>query len=274
MEDRILFMVFNGEIKFLQHSSMDHKEWYLSLGGNMDEYDNMIRGFIMDSKIIFFKANLNYDKEVIDFATKMGLIMKTQLNHPEYKICCGINPGQDGAKWEPILTINEEDLAGYESEEEKQKREEKEKQKEQLEQAIQHTDSGPILEFKNDVESKEFIHYATIFTLILLGVAILAKVVLISQKTLMLSSRWNVILLLGQVASFVLTIVGYQKKMSKTKIFALAASIFSIILFDLVDVIIGVLNFLFTLDQNYIIKLMSLPKKIGEFIKKKRQKKM
>ena len=54
MNNRILFIVINGEIKFIQNTTMDHREWYQSLGGNMDEYENVIRGYIMDNKIIFF----------------------------------------------------------------------------------------------------------------------------------------------------------------------------------------------------------------------------
>ena len=63
MNQKILFIIYNGEIKFLQNSPMDHREWYQSLGGNMEEYDNVIRGYIIDNMIIFFKANLNYDNE-------------------------------------------------------------------------------------------------------------------------------------------------------------------------------------------------------------------
>ena len=150
MEDKILFIVFNGEIKFLQNSTMDHKEWFLSLGGNMDNYDNTIRGYIMNNMIIFFKANLNYDDEVIDFATKNGLKIQELINKPDYKICCGINPGHDGIKWEPILILNDKDLEGYKSEEqiqEEQKQLQKQAQKQILDQGRETT---PVIELKND----------------------------------------------------------------------------------------------------------------------------
>ncbi len=125
MEERILFIVFDGEVKFIKTSTMDHKEWFLSLGGNIDDYDNVIRGYVLEGMLCFFKANLNYDDEVIKFATKYGLKMKNQLNMPDLKICCGIEPGHDGSKWEPILILQDKDLEGFKTAEnvEKEKKE-------------------------------------------------------------------------------------------------------------------------------------------------------
>ena len=40
MDNKMLFMIYNGEIKFLNNSTMDHREWYDSLGGDPNLYDN------------------------------------------------------------------------------------------------------------------------------------------------------------------------------------------------------------------------------------------
>ena len=225
MDHKILFIVWNGEIKFLQNSTMDHKEWYLSLGGNLEDYDNVIRGYIVEDKIIFFKANLNYDTEVIDFATKMGFTMKQQLNQPSYKICCGINPGHDGVKWEPILVLKDEDLQGYKTEEEMAK--EKKEFEKQIATQMSNQETGPIIEFKNNIEDPKFRRYATLFTLTLFIIAIIEKAILVNNKTLMTSNRWNTLLIGGQALFFVLTMIGYNQKSSKTKYFGILASILS-----------------------------------------------
>ena len=35
---KILFIYYNNEIKYLTNSNMDHKEWFLSLGGKDELY--------------------------------------------------------------------------------------------------------------------------------------------------------------------------------------------------------------------------------------------
>jgi len=262
MQNKILFIVWNGEIKFLQNSTMDHKEWFLSLGGKIEDYDNVIRGYIMEEKIIFFKANLNYDSEVIDFATKMGNKIKNQLNAPHYKVCCGINPGQNGSKWEPILVLNDQDLEGYKTEEQL------EKEKQLQNQTNDNSTTSPLIEFKNDMEDPNFRKYATTFTLVLFGIAILAKIIMVNNKTLMTNNRWNYMLILFQSIGFILTIVGYNQKLSKTKYFGIVASVASFFLFDLVDIIVGAVNLFFTIDQSYIVKTGDLIKKLLHIKKK------
>ena len=253
MNQKILFIIYNGEIKFLQNSPMDHREWYQSLGGNMEEYDNVIRGYIIDNMIIFFKANLNYDNEVIALATKMGLKMKQQLNRPDMRICCGINPGQNGEKWEPIMEIKDEELEGYKSEEEIEKEKQKEMQKAQL-AALKDPNATPIVEFKNNYEDPKFTKSATIFTIVMLGIALISKAIMIQNKTMMMSNRWNFILFVVQIGSYILSIVFYNKKNPKAKVFAVISAVSSIVIFALADVVIGILTLLFAMDYTIFIK--------------------
>ena len=260
MNHRILFIVYNNELKFLDNTTMDHKEWYQSLGGNMDEYDNVIRGYIMDGMIIFFKSNLNYDNEVISFAQKMGLKMKEQLKQPDLKVCCGINPGQNGEKWEPILILKDTDLEGYKTEEQIEKEKQEELKKEQL-QALKDTSTEPIVEFKNNIEDSIFRKSAILFTLIFLILAIISKIIMIHNKTMMLSNRWNALLLFIQIGSFIVTLLAYITKNKKAKISAVIASVASIVIFAFLDIVIGVLNLLFTMDHTFFTKGMDYIKK-------------
>ena len=34
MDNKIQFMIINGDVQYLQNSTMDHREWFISLGGN------------------------------------------------------------------------------------------------------------------------------------------------------------------------------------------------------------------------------------------------
>ena len=260
MDERIMFIVYDGEVKFIKSSTMDHREWFLSLGGNMDDYDNVIRGYVLEGMLFFFKANLNYDDEVISFATKMGLRMKQQLNMPDLKICCGIEPGHDGSKWEPILILKDEDLEGYKSEEDIEK-EKKELEKEALRQ--QNTLSNdPIIEFKNNRDDPNFIKFANKFTIIIIVLAIISKLIMIHNKTMMLDNGWNKLLVFVQIGGFTLSLIGYNKKLSKTLIFGLAATIASVVMFDFIDVVIGCLYIAFLADYTNIIKFYDFLKKI------------
>ena len=263
MKDRLLFIVMNNEIKFKEDDGTDHKEWYQSLGGDMAEYDNVIRGYVMEGKIIYFKANLNYDGDVIEFATKTGIKMKKQLNNFDLKICCGIDPGHDGSKWEPILVLKDEDLDGYKTEEDFQKEAEEAEKKKMIE-ALKDHDTKPIVEFKNDEEDPKFIKLATTFTLVMIGVAFFSKLIMIHNKTFMTSNRWNSLLILAQFGGFILTIVGYRMKMSKTKLFAFISAVASIFMFDFFDIIIGILTALFTMDHKLVLQILDGVKSVGK----------
>ena len=114
MNNRILFLIYNNEVKYLQNSNMDHREWFLSLGGKQEEYEQLIRGFIMDGKVLFFKGSeFKYDNEVYDTARKFAHNIRSTLNNNNLVICCGILPGLPGQKCEPILVLNENEIENY-----------------------------------------------------------------------------------------------------------------------------------------------------------------
>ena len=57
MNNRILFMIIDDQVKYLTDSNMDHREWFLSLGGNPNDYPNLVRGFISNGKINQIKTS-------------------------------------------------------------------------------------------------------------------------------------------------------------------------------------------------------------------------
>ncbi len=267
MDNKMLFMIYNGEIKFLNNSTMDHREWYDSLGGDPNLYDNTIRGMIYKGQLIFYKANLSYDNEVIETASRLAPIMKQQLGRPDLKVCCGINPGQGESGWEPIMVINEQDLKGFNINIQDEVNKQKEKMKQQ--QAAQNVELQPVLEFKNNYDDPKFIRLATILTSIVLVLSIIAKVLLVTNKKLDLNSGWNVLLVVSQVVLLVLSIIGYNKKIKATKFIGLAASVSLFFMFDLFDLILGVIYIFFTIDQGYILGAFDAGKKGIDTITKK-----
>lgn len=254
MNNKILFMIYNGEIKFLNNTTMDHREWYLSLGGDINNYDNVIRGYVINNNLIFFKANLSYDQEVIDMAQKCAPAMKQQLNNPNLRVWCGISPGMNGASWEPILELKENELTGFSI------NIQEETKKHQMKPQQGEKELSPILEFKNNYEDPKFIKFATVFTSIILVLTILSKIYLYTTEKLNFTSRWSILLVISQMVLLIITLVGYNKKLNSSKYFGLASSIALIFMFELPDIIIGIINLFFTIDQGYILKILDIGK--------------
>lgn len=253
MDNQVLFIIMNNQVNYSQNKNMDHKELYNSLGGNPDNYFNTIRGFIYKDKIIFYKANLSYDKEVIDTACKFAPLIKSQMNNPYLKVCCGINPGQNGSSWEPIMTLNDNELITSQTSNNIENIKQKE---EEIKRKIE-TPNETVIDFKNNYSDPKFIKLATVFTLSMIVLTILSKVILIVLQKINIGNGWELLLSISQIVLLIITLIGYQKKMPSTKYLGIAASIALVFMFNLVDIIIGVINLLFTIDQGYILKILS-----------------
>ena len=102
-------------------------------------------------------------------------------------------------------------------------------------------------------------------TIVILILTVIAKVVLISTKKMNPSSFGEILLILAQVLTLIGTIYGYKKKKEFTKYLSLLAAISIILTFDLFDIIIGIIYFIFSIDQGYFVSL-------GNFIKEKIKK--
>ena len=79
------------------------------------------------------------------------------------------------------------------------------------------------------------------------------------------SSFGEILLILAQVLTLIGTIYGYKKKKEFTKYLSLLAAISIILTFDLFDIIIGIIYFIFSVDQGYFVLLENF---IKEKIKK------
>lgn len=258
MNDKILFVIYNNQIQYCQNSNFDHKEFYLSIGGDINNYENTIKGFITKDKIIFYKNNLSYDQEVIEMAKKCAPSMKQQLNNPYLKVCCGINPGQNGMSWEPILILNDNELTGFITDKSLAEQEMQKKEMERQQRIAKETTT--VVDFKNNFEDPKFIKFAIIFTLVILVLTILSKVYLFYIKKEDITGLMK-ILSVAQIGLLIGSLIGYIQKKEYAKYLGIAATASLVMMFNLIDIIIGVINFLFTIDQGYIVSILNSGKK-------------
>ncbi len=251
MNNRVLFMIINGEVKYLQNSDMDHREWYTSMGLDPSLFESIVRGYVLEHKIVFFKGlDFNYDSPSI----------REVCQDQTLEVYCGIVVNSYGEKWEPVLRILDSEITGF-SINSLEKQQKPKKIKEPKE-------TGPVLEFKNDFNDASFRKRAIIITGIVLFLTILIKVVLFSQgKILQLQNMTDVFLAILQVFCLGFTIYGYLKKLSYTKYLGLVSSVLLILTLNIWDVILGILYFLFSIDQGYFLSFFSVCKKF--FSKKK-----
>ena len=249
-------MIIGNEVKTLINDSRDHREWYLSLGLDPNLFDTIVRGYVLDGKIVYFKGpTYSYDEDVIKAARIYTPSIRSILNQANLEVYCGILFEGVGSKWEPILKINENEITGVVPGEVKEEKVKKEV-----------VETGPFLEFKNNSSDPSFIKTATIVTIVVLILAILIKIPLFQKlKTVALYfiSCFIQVILLG------FTIYGYQKKIPSAKYMGVAASVAIIITLDFLDVVLGILYFVFSVDQGYFIKFIHMIKNlIGKVTKK------
>lgn len=246
MNTSILFMIFNNEVKYLNDSKMDHREWFLSLGGKEEDYPNLIRGFISNGKIVFYKNNFSYDEEVIKTAKRYAPSMKIVLGD-NLEVWCGVLPGRPGEKWETIMKINNNELTGF----------------------IQETPTNPpkekkefvqenVLDFKNDYENPKFIKGATIITIIVIILTIISKAILISSKHFKTGLSYDTFIMLIEFISLGYCIYGYNKKKKNTKIVSMVAALSLVLMFNVIDIVTGIMYFLFNVDSGYFTRVPDL----------------
>ncbi|MBQ6497739.1 MAG: hypothetical protein IJI58_03390 [Bacilli bacterium] len=247
MNNRILFMIIDDQVKYLTDGTMDHREWYNSLGLDPNNYENIVRGFIIDGKIIFFKgSNFISDNEVMNAAKRHAPGIRLYLNN-NYEVYCGIEAHSLGGKWEPIVKINDNELTGI-----VQKKEEPKKE-------VVPKETGPALEFKNDYNDPKFVKRAILVTIgvLILSLAISIIGFIINDGEL---DFLDFIFTIGEVALLVITIIGYKKKKETVKASGILAAALLVFTFNIFNIILGIFYFVFSVDQNYILKIIELIK--------------
>lgn len=242
MNNKILFMLIEDEIKYLKNSNMDHREWYISLGYDVKNYDNIIRGFIIEDKIIFFKGiNFNYDEEVITAAKKYAQDMKKHLNNMNLEVYCGIVINSYGAKWEPILKLKDDELISNVEEKNPKK-------------IYNPKKTEDMIEFKNNYNDKKFVNKAIIISIITAILSIIVKIYLVYMKKYSFNKLADLFLCLAQVGLLGTTAYGYKNEKKYAKYLGLAASILLLLSLNPFDIILGILYLLFSLDEGYYKK--------------------
>lgn len=251
MNNRVLFMIIDNEIKYLINSNMDHKEWYKSLNLDIEEFDNIVRGFVLDNKIVFYKGFFKYDKETIKIAELYYPSIRKYLNNPTLEVYCGVYPGKQGEKWEPIVRIdnsNTDNRFNKDTNIEKQKLERPKEIKEELD---------PLIEFKNNFSDPKIIKNLLIFTIIISVINLILKIILYTTHTIELSNTLDLILVFIQFLLLGFTIYGYSKKIKNTHLIAVITSIIMILTFNIFDIILGIIYFIITIDQSIFMKIIN-----------------
>ncbi|MBR2828742.1 MAG: hypothetical protein IKE70_05875 [Bacilli bacterium] len=275
MNDRIMFMVINDHVEYLKNNNYDHKEWYNTLGLDPNLYEKVIRGFIMNGKIIFFKGfNFNYDDEVIQCATRHATEMRKFLQNPNLEVWCGILAnGLYGNKWETVYRVNDSDIQTYDD---KILKEIEEKNKANIdknkieEKIVVSKLAESVITFKNDVKDERFIKTVILDSIITLIITILLKIILSFLKQFNLSNFGDFILIILQVGLIVATIVSYKKKAEYAKFIGVFAGLCLCFTFHIVDILLGIHYALFNIDYKIYV---AIGDKIHTILEKFRKKK-
>lgn len=276
MNNKILFMIYNNEIKLMTSENADHWKWYQTIGGDPNNYDNIVRGFITDEHVLFFKSNYKIDEEVLDRAKTYGPLICRHLNKPNTIIGCGLR--QEDGKVKPEQTITKEEIERYKIEKAQKMKEdyERRQREENIRKAEELRKKESIIEFKNNQNDDKFVKYAITFTIIILVLSIISKIYLISSNKLLMSNRWNSALVIIQIVSLVASIIFYKKKSKTANYTSLIATTAMYATFNLSELIIGTINLLFTIDQQIIVKafncfknLLNNKKKLKKNLEKK-----
>ena len=258
MDNKIQFMIINGDVQYLENSTIDHREWYISLGGNPNDFEQVIRGFIMDNKIVFFKGlNFNYDQQVMNAAIMYSEKIKQAMNNPNLEVYCGITISSYGAKWEPVLKINDNEL-------QKEKKEEQIVNDKAFQNQYGHIDNSSMLEIKNDYNDEKFLKKGSLVTIIIMAISILNSLFFQTIGRAVIVSKFDVFLSILQVILLGLCVYLYKQKNKYVKYVAIATSIVMIFTFNLISIILGIIYLLFTIDQKYFQKIENLIKKINK----------
>ena len=100
-------MIIDDEILFLENSEMSHYEWYTSLNLNKEDFKNIVRGYLVGSRAVFYKDNFSYDDDVIEKAKEYGKIIKQKYKIKKLRVSVGLKEGEIGEIWSSIRNIEE-----------------------------------------------------------------------------------------------------------------------------------------------------------------------
>ena len=241
---KVLFMILKDKVMYLHQEDGDHREWYLSLKQDPNQFDQVIRGFISEGKIVFYKgSNFNYDEEVIQAAERYGKEIRDYMKDPHLEVWCGVVVQGFGMKWEPIMQLREEELSAVSNILSNKEAIEKENQ------ALKQSDPNTIKR-------------AVFVTIVVTVIAAITKIFMISVGIFHLLKLFDLILLFGQFGCLGYSIYCFQNQIPVGKYMGIGACIFLIFSFNIIDIFMAVFYFIFLLNQkpfekglNWILKI-------------------
>jgi len=255
MNNKILFMIIDNQVLYLSNTNMDHREWYISLGFDGNNFDNVIRGLVIDNKIVFYKGFFAYDDQVIKAAEKYSSSIKETLNNEKLEVYCGILPGKPGEKWEPILKLSDNiNTNNRYNDDTKIAPPEREK--------VELGQLEGVIDFKNDYSNEKVIKKAIISTIIVLVISLITKVVMLFGGNFLLGGMFDKILFISEFILLGFSIYGYIIKWKYAHITSLIAALIIIFSLNIISIVTGIVYALYTIDQEILEKLLNKLKKI------------
>ena len=272
MNANLIFLIVGDNIKYLDNPTIGHGEFYDSLGLDRNNYQNTCLGTVVDNKIVFYKSDFSYDDKVINCAKMFGLDVMKHVNNYDLKVCCGVLLGKQKGDWEPIYTLNDEDIEGYKVKEKAKTRFERgnnDTKEEKIEKEIVHEQielGREVIDFKNDLEDPKFIKKAIITSLITLILNIIITISWISIWPIH-NSRVTTFCLFISTLLLIVSIIFFKTKNRSVKITGLVAAILIAFNFNFLSIVLGIYYFIFIVDEGIINNLVVNIKKL--FNKKK-----
>lgn len=104
-QSRVAFMIIDGEIMYLRDSGMSHLEWYISLGFPVEKFDDIVRGYYKNGRVIFYKGDFLCDESVIEYAKYYGNYIREEVGDADALVFAGVKKGKVGEAWDPIVKI-------------------------------------------------------------------------------------------------------------------------------------------------------------------------
>ena len=272
MNTSTIFMIIGDSIKYLDNPTVGHSDWYDGLGLDRNNYQNTVIGAVVDNKIVFYKSDFSYDDKVINCAKRFGLDVMKHVNNYDLKVCCGVLKKKKKSDWEPIYTLNDEDIEGYKVKEKAKTRFERgnnDTKEEKIEKEIVHEQielGREVIDFKNNLEDPIFIKKAIITSLITLILNIIITISWISIWPIH-NNRVTTFCLFISTLLLIISIIFFKAKNNSVKITGLVAAILIAFNFNFLSIVLGIYYFIFIVDEGIINNLVVNIKKL--FNKKK-----
>ena len=263
MNANLIFLIVGDNIKYLDNPTIGHGEFYDSLGLDRNNYQNTCLGTVVDNKIVFYKTDFSYDDYVINCAKMFGLDVMKHINNYDLKVCCGVLLGKQKGDWEPIYTLNDEDIEGYKVKEKAKTRFERgnnDTKEEKIEKEIVHEQielGREVIDFKNNLEDPIFIKKAIITSLITLILNIIITISWISIWPIH-NSRVTTFCLFISTLLLIVSIIFFKTKNRSVKITGLVAAILIAFNFNFLSIVLGIYYFIFIVDEGIINNLVEL----------------